>query len=263
MKRFFSLFMLLIVIFGFTKSSYAFDLSRPNNKFGIHLAQPHLNELKKVADLVNGNGGDWGYITLVIQEDDRNHQKWQEIFDLLRENHLIPIIRLATKPVGDSWRRPTKEDAESWANFLGSLNWVVKNRYIVLFNEPNHGSEWGNTVDTDSFAEVSKNFAEKLKVKSPDFFIMLAGLDASAPNSMPVMLDEETFLTNTIQKITVPDFEKLFDGLSSHSYPNPAFSGSPWGYGRRSIHGYQWELDLLKQLGVNKKLSVFITETGW
>ncbi|MDO8610241.1 MAG: hypothetical protein Q7R95_06840 [bacterium] len=254
------LFLLIIPIFS---PVHAFDLTRPNNKFGIHLAQPHLNELKKVAEMVNGNGGDWGYITLVMQEDDRNHQKWQEIFDLLRENHLIPIIRLATKPEGDSWKRPDKEDAESWANFLENLNWVVRNRYIVLFNEPNHGSEWGNTVDTDNYANTAKNFAEKLKAKSPDFFIMLAGLDASAPSSMPVMLDEETFLTNTIQKITVPDFEKLFDGLSSHSYPNPAFSGSPWDYGRRSIHGYQWELDLLKQLGVNKKLSVFITETGW
>jgi len=253
------LFLFLIV----TQNVFAFDFSRPNNKFGIHLAQPHLSDLKKTEELVNSNGGNWGYITLVIQEDDRNHQKWQEIFDLLREYHLIPIIRIATYPDGANWKRPAKEEAQSWADFLDSIRWVVKNRYVVLFNEPNHGSEWGGTVDAYNYAEVSKEFAEKLKAKNTDFFVMLAALDSSAPTSMPYYLGEEYFFQNFFQAVSVTDFERLFDGLASHSYPNPGFSGSPWDSGRGTIRSYDWERSLLKSIKVQKEFPVFITETGW
>jgi len=234
-----------------------------NNKFGIHLAQPHEEDIKKAAELVNSNGGDWGYVTLVIQENDRDQRKWQGIFNLLRKKHLIPIIRLATKPDGDKWKIPKKEEAEEWANFLSSFNWVIKNRYIVLFNEPNHGQEWGGKVDIDSYTEVIQSFASALKSKSQDFFIMPAGFDASAPSGQPEYEDEFVFLQRLVEKITSQEFEKLFDGWSSHAYPNPAFSGSAWDSGRKSIKGYQWELSVLKELGINKDLPVFITETGW
>lgn len=242
---------------------YAYDFGRPNNKFGIHLVQPHSEEIKKAAELVNSAGGRWGYITLVIQENDRNVQKWQEIFDLARENNLIPIVRLATMPDGENWRRPRRQDASSWADFLNSLTWVVKNRYVILFNEPNHGSEWGGAVDAYDYAETAKAYAMELKKKSPDFFIMLAGLDASAPVSPPVYQDEAYFLRNIFEKISKDDFNSLFDGWSSHSYPNPGFSGSPWDAGRGTIRTYRWEVDYLKSLGIDKSLPVFITETGW
>lgn len=255
--------LLLFLFFVFSQNAFAFDFSRPNNKFGIHLAQPHLEDLKKAGEMLNTKGGSWGYVTLVIQDDDRNKEKWQEIFDLMREYHLIPIIRIATHPEGADWKRPAKEDAQHWADFLDSLNWVVKHRYVILFNEPNHGTEWGGGVDAYDYAETAKVFAEKLKAKNPDFFLMFGAVDASAPTSMPNYLGEEYFLENFFQKIPVADFEKLFDGLASHSYPNPAFSGSPWDTGRGTIRTYDWELNLLRNFGVQKNLPVFITETGW
>ena len=233
----------------------------PNNKFGIHLAQPNIEEFSKVKELVNSKGGDWGYVTLIIQENDRNQGKWQDIFNHLRQDHLIPIIRLATKPEGENWRRPEKQDAQSWLDFLDSLNWVVKNRYVILFNEPNHGSEWGGEVDEKSYAEVALEFAKKLKEKNPDFFVMLAGFDTSAPSWPPGMEDEEIFLRKIF------DFQSSIfnyvDGWASHSYPNPGFSGSPYASGRGTVRTYEWELNLLRELGVNKELPVFITETGW
>ena len=232
-----------------------------NNIYGIHLAQPHLEDLKSTANLVNSTGGDWGYITLVIQENDRDLGKWQGIFDELRRLHLIPIIRLATSPVGENWRRPEPEEAQNWVNFLNSLNWVTKNRYVILFNEPNHGSEWGGEVDGKSYAEVATSFAKRLKEKSQDFFIMLAGFDASAPSYYPGLEDEATFLNEVINESK--DIFNYIDGWSSHSYPNPGFSGTPWDYGRGTVRTYQWELDLLREFGVNKDLPVFITETGW
>ncbi|MDO9027253.1 MAG: hypothetical protein Q7U68_00075, partial [Candidatus Roizmanbacteria bacterium] len=259
----------LILLFILIFLPFSTFAANSNNKFGIHLAQPHLEDLVKVKELVNSNGGDWGYITLVIQENDRNKEKWQEIFDQLRQYHLIPIIRLATRPEGENWRRPEKQDAQSWVDFLDSLNWVVKNRYIILFNEPNHGSEWGGEVDEKSYAEVSFEFAKKLKEKNPDFFIMLAGFDASAPSWPPGMEDEETFLRKVFQgpslkvdPLTRTDL-KYIDGWASHSYPNPGFAGSPYATGRGTVRTYEWELELFRSLGINKELPVFITETGW
>jgi hypothetical protein len=233
-----------------------------NNKFGIHLASPHDEDLERAEDLVNSNGGEWGYITFVIQENDRDLNKWQGIFEKLREKQLIPVIRLATQPEGGNWKRPKETEAESWAHFLNKLNWVTQHRYIILFNEPNHATEWGGTVDPVHFAKVNEAFAVKLKEASPDFFIMMGGLDASAPSSMPTYEDEEIFLRKVIEEIGVSDFNRLFDGLSSHSYPNPGFVGSPYDRGRKSIRGYDWELQILDSLGI-KELPVFITETGW
>jgi hypothetical protein len=251
-------FIQILVVFLISKDVFA---NEANNKFGIHLAQPHLEDLKKVAELVNSNGGDWGYVTLVIQENDRNSQKWQEIFDLLRKYHLIPIIRLATTPLGNNWKRPNSSDAYSWVDFLDSLNWVVKNRYVVLFNEPNHGSEWGGQVDPKNYADVAFAFAKTLKERNSNFFVMLAGFDASAPHLPPKFYDEKLFLKDLIDH--QPETFKFIDGWASHSYPNPAFSGSPYDFGRGTVRTYQWELDLLRQLGVEKELPFFITETGW
>lgn len=253
-----TLLILLTVLFLFPFPALA---SSSNNIYGIHLAQPHPEDIIAASDLVNSNGGKWGYVTLVIQENDRSREKWQGVFDQLRELQLIPIVRLATQAEGENWRRPEVKDAQGWADFLNSLNWVTRNRYVILFNEPNHNGEWGGEVDEKSFARVTVEFAKKLKEKNQDFFIMLAGFDASAPSWPPGMEDEEIFLRRAVEERE--DLFEHVDGLSSHSYPNPAFAGSPYATGRGTIRTYQWELDLIKSLGVDKDLPVFITETGW
>lgn len=233
-----------------------------NNKFGIHLAQPTDEDIVRASNLVNSNGGAWGYVTLVIHEDDKNLEKWQSIFEKLRENRIIPIIRLATKPQGSNWERPDKEDVEDWLIFLNNLHWVVKNRYIILFNEPNHATEWGGGVDAKNFATIVATFAAKLKESNKDYFIMMGGLDLSAPSQRPRYEDAEIFFKDVVSEIGSDTFNQIFDGLSSHSYPNPEFSSSPQKVGRKSIVGYEWELSLLRELGI-KNLPVFITETGW
>lgn len=258
MKYLFCCLGLLVLFF----SPVSAQTIEENNKFGIHLAQPHDEDIERADELVNSSGGEWGYITLVIQENDRDVNKWQSIFNKLREKKLIPIIRLATQPENANWRRPNESDAKEWVIFLNKLNWVVKDRYIILFNEPNHATEWGGTVDPVSFAKVNKVFAEELKKANQDYFIMMGGLDLSAPSSNPHYEDAGLFFETVINEISPSEFNKLFDGLSSHSYPNPGFVGSPLDSGRKSVRGYEWELDLLESLGV-KELPVFITETGW
>jgi hypothetical protein len=69
----------------------AYDpLSVPNNKVGIHLISPNASEAQSAKDLVNANG-DWGYVTVIIEQKDKDHDKWQTFFNELRRDHLIPL----------------------------------------------------------------------------------------------------------------------------------------------------------------------------
>ena len=236
-------------------------LSVPNNKFGIHIISATRDEASEAARLVNNNG-DWGYITVLAESHDRNEGKWQEFFNELRRRRLIPIVRLATKPTGEGvWERPVDGDATAWADFLDRLNWPTKNRYITIYNEPNHANEWGGEVDPEGYAEILDRTITTLKAKNEDFFVMNAGLDASAPNKEPDYLDSEDYMIRMNEKI--PGIFNKIDGWVSHSYPNPEFRGKPRDAGKGTINTWEWEMSLLKTLGVNKNLPVFITETGW
>lgn len=241
-----------------TTISYA----QENNKVGISLLQPTTEDFIETTELINGQTGDWGYVTLVIQENDRDLRKWQDIFEHLREKHLIPIIRLATSPQGEVWRRPEEKDAKDWADFLNKLNWVIKKRYVVLFNEPNHATEWGGEVDPENYAKVSIAFAKTLQESHADYVLMLAGLDAAAP-SYPSQYEDSGIFIRKMFQVKDFNFEKYIEAWASHAYPNPGFSGSVWDSGKKSIRGYEYEIDLLKELGVKKDLPIFITETGW
>lgn len=255
------IFTLLLFIF-IPKNVYAIvdPLATPNNKFGIHIIQAIPDESSPAASLVNNNG-DWGYITVLIESKDRNHEKWQEFFNDLRRRHLIPIVRLATQPVDSHWLRPYEGEEIAWADFLNKLNWPTKNRYVIIYNEPNHGKEWGDVVDAKDYANVLNKTITALKNKDEDFFVLNAGFDASAPAKPPEFEDQITFMRQMNE--AVPGiFEKL-DGWVSHSYPNPNFSGSPSAYGRGSIRTWYWELQQLRNLGNSKDLPIFITETGW
>lgn len=253
---------LTLNLFLLTSTAHAIvdPLSSPNNKFGIHIIQATPNESSPAASLVNTNG-DWGYITFLIESKDRNENKWQEFFNDLRRRHLIPIVRLATKPLNAHWERPYEGEEQAWADFLDKLNWPVKNRYIIVYNEPNHAKEWGNFVDAKSYAKVLDKTITALKNKNRDFFVLNGGFDASAPQQLPNYQDEVSYLKQMNEE--VPGIFDKLDGWSSHSYPQPEFAGSPNGSGRGTVRTYVWELQVLRNLGVSKNLPVFITETGW
>ncbi len=251
------------VIFLFLTSSVlavSDPTSQPNNKFGIHIADPV--DLEDAAALVNSSGGDWGYVTFVVQKGERDYRRWQKVFDRMRELHLIPIVRIATRGLGEIWEKPSFGEIDGWVTFLNSLNWVVKNRYVIIGNEPNHAKEWGGEINPEEYATYLKEFSLKLKAASPDFFVLPAGLDASAPSAKnKETLDEVSYLKRMLAK--EPDIFEHIDGWTSHSYPNPGFAGSDNGYGRTSVRAFDWELALLKTLGAKKDYKVFITETGW
>ena len=261
MKKFFaSLVLSILLLTSFSLPVIAFNdpSSVANNKFGIHITSE--KDLNNASNLINSNGGDWGYVTIVITEAERDHDRWQSVFDQMRRLHLIPIIRLATKAQGDVWVKPQDAEINNWIAFLNSLNWVVQNRYVIIGNEPNHASEWGGAISPGEYATYLKNFSQKLKAASPDFYVLPAGLDASAKNITGTM-DEAKFINGMLK--TEPTVLDNIDGWTSHSYPNPAFSGKETDTGRGTINTFDWELSYLKTLGVTKTLPVFITETGW
>jgi hypothetical protein len=218
--------------------------------------------LEKARTLVNSNSGDWGYITIPIQAGDKDLEKWQKFMDSAKQNHLIPIIRIATENYyfnTSFWRKPQYDDILDFANFLNSLGWPVKNRYVIVFNEVNRGDEWGGIPDPGEYAQILNYAAEIFKTLSPDFFIISAGLDNGASNSN-TSLDQYNFMR--LMKEETPGIFSQIDGLGSHSYPNPAFTVAPWVVTRKSISSFKFEKNLAYELS-GKNLPVFITETGW
>lgn len=265
-KRLFPAFLCVIstlIFFFTTPHAYAIEdpLSIPNNKFGIHILFD--SELEDAAKLVNTKGGDWGYITIPLQAKDKDREKWQNFFDKARDLHLIPIIRLATENYyfnTQVWRKPTDDDIVDFANFLSSLTWPVKNRYIVVFNEVNRGDEWGGELNPEEYAQTLHFAVDTFKKASPDFFMISAGLDNAAPNQGTEYMNEYSFMRAVYD--ADPDVFNCIDGFSSHAYPNPAFSQPPSVHTTKSIASFTYERNLIKSFS-NKELPVFITETGW
>ena len=252
---------ILILLFLFTtKPVHAnYDpLSVPNNRYGIHIVD--TNDIPALPALVNTSGGSWGYVTMVLSDNERDSGHWQSIFDQMRRLHLIPIIRLATHVENGTWVKPQKDRFYEIVNLLNGLNWPTENRYVILYNEPNHANEWGGTLDPEDYADTFVTFTRKLKAASPDYFILPAGLDASSASDGATM-DEGIYLSRMIA--ARPEILTLMDGWTSHSYPNPGFSGSPYARGRGTLSTFDWELSNLQALGLKKDLPVFITETGW
>lgn len=254
MKKILSLILFLSFWLIFNKSILASD-----NIFGLHLSQ--TEDIHTAASIINSQNGDWGWVTIVITTDRLDKNTWQDFFNNCRKDHLIPILRIATYGEKDYWKIPTYSDIDNIVSFLNSLNWPTKEQHVILFNEINHGSEWGGAVDIKDFVDKSSYAAKKFKEANPNFFILSAGLDLAAPSNPPQFESAQ----NTYKQILAanPNYFDNIDGLTSHSYPDNGYQGTPKDTGQYSILGYTWELNLLKKLGVTKDLPVFITETGW
>lgn len=248
-------------VFNIKQTLAVYDpLSVPNNKIGIHIL--FVDELAKARELINSSGGDWGYVTIPIQAGDRDLKKWQTFMDDCRKFHIIPIIRLATE--GDyfekaAWRKAEDTDVVDFANFLNSLSWPVKNRYIIVFNEVNRADEWEGQANPSEYAEILSYAVTVFKSKNQDFFMISGGMDNAAATDGKNYSQYDYY---RIMNQSVPGIFNQIDGFSSHAYPNPAFSQPPSVDTPRSINSFSYELATIEAMSV-KKLPVFITETGW
>lgn len=242
---------------GISSTHAIYDpLTVPNNRIGIHILDPQ--EITQAADLVNSSGGQWGYVTVPIRSNDRDKLKWQIFFDKCRQLKLIPLIRLSTYPIGRVWEKPTSYDLVDFANFLSDLPWPTTNRYIILFNEPNHSYEWGGEVSSLEYVNLLLDAQRIFKNKSPDYFLLTAGLDMSVPTS-PTSLDALVFYRQMFAY--QPNWYSYIDGLSVHAYPNPGFVAPITSTSRYGVRSYRHELALISHF-VKPTKPVFITETG-
>ncbi|HEX8965704.1 MAG TPA: hypothetical protein VF820_04710 [Patescibacteria group bacterium] len=231
-----------------------------NNKVGVHIL--FTSELQQAAKIINTTGGDWGYVIIPIQSGDKDMKKWEAFMDQAKQLHIIPIIRLATE--GDYfntkvWRKPTPADVLDFANFLNSLNWPVKNRYIEIYNEVNRDNEWGGQASASEYAQLLSYAVTVFKSASPDFFIISAGMDNASINGNGA-INEYTYFNQMNQAI--PGIFSQIDGIGSHSYPNPGFNQPPTTQTAESITSFKYESSLIDSLA-NRQLPIFITETGW
>lgn len=232
----------LLLLLASVSIVHAYDpLAVPNNKVGVHILEP--SEIDAAAKLVNSNGGDWGYVTLPIRSNDRDPVKWQEFFLKARLLHVIPIIRLATYPASNGWIEPNAFDLVDFANFLSEMPWPTSNRYVILFNEPNHSNEWGGFIDPRAYATLIIDAQNIFKSRSADYFLISAGLDMSAPNSVTSQDGLEYYRRMAAYQ---PEWLDKVDGFSVHVYPDS----------KAGIVSYRRE-----PLPSNKP--IFITETGW
>ena len=258
-KATFLLTIFLLLVFSFPPRVRALydPLSVPNNHIGIHILYPE--EIEKAAELVNSSGGDWGYVTIPIRANDRDLLVWQKFMEECGRLHIIPILRIASFLDEDRWVAPNEYDLVDFANFLDQLPWPTKNRYVVIYNEPNHKNEWGGFVYPEEYARVLDRAIDIFHQKNSDFFVISAGMDSSSPNTLDSMNIYDYFWR---MNQAAPQIFARVDAVAFHAYGNPGFSSPPNLKSSVNIASFRKEADYLKkQFAITPK--IFITESGW
>lgn len=256
---------ILALLFGLISSFFSPIYADQGQVLGVHILNTY--EVSDVSALFESsdkekNDQEWRYVTIPFSLDDsENLEKWQSFFDQAKEKKLIPLVRLATKFKDDSWQVPNRYQLVKLLNALSSLNWPTDEKYIIVFNEPNHAKEWGGQIDARGYADVLEFTALWAKTEEKNFKILPAGLDLAASNtSYDTTIDSSIFINQILSY--KPEILDNIDYWNSHSYPNPGFSSSPERVGKNSLSGFKYELDYLKNK-TGKDFQVFITETGW
>jgi hypothetical protein len=232
----------------------------PNNKIGMYVNNI-ADDVKAAAKLVNSNGGDWGYVLLTMNIGDRDVSHWKDLFGAASKAHLSPIVQLSNNGVCNV----DKMDFEGVAKTLDKAGWSGKHIYVSIFNEMNSKDYWCEKIAPDEYAKALDKAIKAFDKVDKKFFIMPGAFNSSA-RTQDRYLAEETYLSRMNQ--AVPGIFNKIDGWSTHSYPQPNFSGDPhnlpsWYGTRDTINNYTWEMSVLKSnFGING-LPIFITETGW
>ncbi len=226
------------------------------NKFGLYVYAENAKFFELAQNLVNSNGGDWGFVLIPYNIEDTDSEKWERVFEQLRSKHLIPVIQLHAEDLSNY-----KSDTDRSAKFLNSFVWPAKERYISVYNEMNDSRFWFNKADPNEYARVLDYTIDAFKKVNTNYKIMNGALNVSATAGNGYIDAFEFMKKMNEEKPGI--FERL-DYWASHPYPQPGFRGKPTDTGRNSIKAYYDELYFLhNNLKISKELKVFITETGW
>jgi hypothetical protein len=229
----------------------------PNNIVGLNLARLHQPRyIWAAADLVNANGGAWGYVTILLTREDRDSPfaefQLQQLLDRCFESKLQPIVRVATQfdVTTGVWERPTLDDPLRWRLLFDRVRWPSRTVWIVPANEPNLGREWGGTVDAADHGRYLERFLDAFG-DSERFKVLNAPLNLSNETSLPDMQDAFEFLAELREH--APSLLERLPAWASNLYQVDGV-----GPGVRYTHlGYLAELD-----AIGRDMPVIITETG-
>lgn len=225
---------------------------------GIHILAP--GEISRANELLEHGDDKDKFVTVPLTLKDLEKKgDWQHFLDECHRLKIRPILRLTTSFADGAWKQPNRVDIMAYANFLTSLEWHRPELTIILFNEPNHASEWGGKIDPESFGAISEFAAMWFKTEGKTYTILPAAMDLAADGRNGTM---EAFAYWRRALAAHPTFIDRIDGWNSHSYPNPAFSSSPSKIGKDSLRGYEAELAFIRGYTI-RDFPVYITETGW
>jgi hypothetical protein len=250
-------FVLLALGFGLVAPTGAEDGAAQNNPVGINVARLAQERfVGATGNLVNTNGGDWGYITITWTVEDRDSPQsdWilQQFLDRCFEYHLNPIIRVGTwHDTGKAeWERPNDDEPRKWRAFFERGRWGSDTVYVIVGNEPNLGFEWGGQVDAEGYARYLAHFMDVF-ADQERFKIVNAPLDASNWTEIPRMLDAYEFIE--AMRSAVPDIYDRLPAWASNPYRVPS-AGEALRYTHRA---YEAEL-----AAIGRDMPVIITESG-
>jgi hypothetical protein len=189
------------------------------------------------------------------------HEQWQAFFYKAKQARIIPLVRLTTRfnTETNAWEVPSKHDIVVLSDFLRELPWPSDERYVIVFNEPNHAAEWGGEINPEEYGQILDFAADWFHTEQAEYTVLPAGLDFAAPNG-PTTMEAFTYLDRL--SAANPVVLSKLDAWNSHSYPNPGFVSSPQRTGQNSLRGFEYELAYLKEK-TGRDFEVFITETGW
>lgn len=226
---------------------------------GIHILNP--SEIEAASKLLEGSDSEeWRAVTIPLSLNDlEKKQEWEDFFRACKEKKLTPIVRLTSRFEKNSWQVPTFKEIVQQIAFLNDMPWPNEERFIIVFNEPNHAKEWGGQVDPASYAKILNFTAQWAKAVNHNFKVLPGAVDLAANNSQETM---DAFKFLDLVMAAEPEVINRLDYWNSHSYPNPGFSAAPQATGRNSLRGFQHELAYIKAK-TGRDFDVFITETGW
>ena len=228
-----------------------------NNIVGLNLARLHQPQYVWAAgQIANANGGSWGYVTILLTNQDRSsglpEHLLQQLLDRCYEARLQPIVRVGTRFDSGTgiWDRPTDDDPALWRALFERVKWPNSTVWVIPANEPNLGREWGGVVDVPSYARYLERFIHVFS-SSTRFKVVNGPLNLSNPHYPPESVDAFEFLAEHMA-LTPHVFENL-PAWASNSYKIDGI-----GEGPRFTHlGYQVELE---QIG--REMPVIVTESG-
>ncbi len=244
-----------------------------NNKIGVY-SFADRDSLEKAGPMVNGNGGDWGWVLIPFNIKQTSEPYWNSVFEITCQQHLIPILQLFNES-----KPPTESETKAMAEFLAKLKWPTKLKFITAYNEVNASEYWGGKIDPEGYAQTLDLTIRELKNRDKDFFVMNGAFNSSARTNpgfktdlgvFTAYLDLPDFLDRMEKE--VPGIFKKLDGWASHTYPHPGYKGKPldttvpgeseYEKGRNTMRSYLYDLKVVKdKFGID--LPVFITEAGW